>query len=152
MQNKQAVLQFLFIMKLPILFQSLDRINGREGRSKLIHSDSDLYTIIHALKKEISKKHTVGDDRMDLHIEISKERRDPEFRTKAESLHEKVIDLSKDSSWGFLGRAFVIWTPEVADYGKTHMTVSFFGNNAKPSESELIAYAQEFIQKQAIKK
>lgn len=132
-------------MKLAILFQSLDRIKGKEGRSKLLKDSSKLYEVLHALKKEISEKHKVGDDRMDLHIEISKERRDPEFRAKAKSLHEEVIDLADASNWGYLGRAFVIWTPEVRDYGRTHITVSFFGNNSRPNEKDMIAYAQKVI-------
>lgn len=88
-------------MQLPILFESLDRIPGREGRSKLLQSDSSLYQIIHQLKQKISEQYVVGADRMDLHIKLTDERRDPNFRSKAESLHGQSIDLNKPENNGY---------------------------------------------------
>jgi hypothetical protein len=132
-------------MELNIQFQSLDRIEGQEGRSKLIHSDSELYTLLHELKQKISKKYTVGSDRMDLHIEVTTQRRDPKFRQKAEIVHGQSVDLSDASNWGYLGRAFVLWTPEVEDYGRTHMTISFFGNSPRPDVATLTRLIEEFL-------
>ena len=73
-------------MKSPILFQSLDRIDGKEGKSKLLHNESELYQVLKQLKVEISKHYAHKGDRMDLHIELTKERRDEKFREKAESM------------------------------------------------------------------
>lgn len=137
-------------MKLPILFQSLDRIDGKEGRSKLLLDSSKLYLLLHALKKEISKEYTVGSDRMDLHIEITKERRDPEFKAKATVINGQIVDLADPKNWGYLGRAFVLWTPESEGYGRTHSTVSFFGNNPRPEVDVLVKKVLDFIDKAAI--
>lgn len=132
-------------MELNIQFQSLDRIQGQEGRSKLLHSDSELYMILRELKQKISEQYEVGSDRMDLHIEVTKQRRDPDFRQKAESIHGQTIDLSNTANWGFLGRAFVLWTPEVEDYGRTHITISFFGNNPRPTAEKLTQLVATFL-------
>lgn len=132
-------------MNLPIVFQSLERIVGQEGRSKLLHTESKLYAILHQLKQAIAANYSVGDDRMDLHIEITKLRRDEAFRSKAESIHEQEIDLSKPENWGFLGRAFVLWTPTVADYGKTHITIAFFGKHPRPTLADLQKLVQRIL-------
>ena len=130
-------------MVLPIKFQSLDRIDGKEGRSKLIHSDSELYQHLHALKSKIKQEYEVGSDRMDLHIELTKERRDPDFRQKTEQVQDETVDMSANESWGYLGRAFVLWTPETPTYGRTHITIAFFGSFPRPEESVLVELAQE---------
>lgn len=132
-------------MQLPIIFQSLDRIDGREGRSKLLHSDSKLYSVLHSVKQKISEQYTVGSDRMDLHIELTKNRRDPEFSAKAKSIQDEIIDLSDSSNWGYMGRAFVLSTPAVDGYGKTHITISFFGRNPRPEESVLVDFVQSCL-------
>lgn len=124
-------------MKLPILFQSLDRIDGKEERSKLIHNESLLYKFLKQLKTEISKQYEHKGDRMDLHIELTKERNDLLFREKAESLHGHEIDLSNLENWDYLGSAFVLWTPEIKTYGRTHATVTFFGDHEQPAISKL---------------
>lgn len=118
---------------LSIEFESLDRIIGQEGCSKLLTKQSNLYCVLKQFKQVIQNKYQVKPDRMDLHIELSKNRRDPKFREKAESLHLKNINLSDISNWGYLGRAFVLWTPEVADYGRTHITIAFLGDYPKPA-------------------
>ncbi len=133
-------------MKLPIEFQSLDRIIGKEGRSKLLHQDAKLYSVLHQVKSAITQQHRVGDDRMDLHIEITKERRDPNFRTKAESLQHQTVDLSDSSNWNYLGRAFVLNTPAVENYGQTHITIAFFGRYPKPSVEQLTTIVQNVLQ------
>lgn len=125
-------------MNVSIQFQSLDRIEGKEGRSKLLHTESKLYQILKHIKQAIEEQYQVGADRMDLHIEISKLRRDPYFRTKAESLHGQMLNLSNASNWRYMGRAFVLNTPVVEDYGKTHTTVAFFGRHSKPSLQVLL--------------
>ncbi len=125
-------------MNVSIQFQSLDRIEGKEGRSKLLHTESKLYQILKQIKQGIEEQHQIGADRMDLHIEISKLRRDSDFRTKAESLDGQVLDLSNASNWRYMGRAFVLNTPEVEDYGETHATVAFFGRHPKPSLQALL--------------
>ena len=124
-------------MKFPIVFQSLDRIEGKEGRSKLLHSNSKLYLLLKKLKAAIGENYAVGADRMDLHIEVTKLRRDPDFREKAESIHEQMIDLTIADNWVYMGRAFVLNTPEVSDYGKTHITIAFFGRHLRPAIEDL---------------
>lgn len=124
-------------MKLPILFQSLDRIEGKEGKSKLLHNESELYKLLQQLKAEISKHYAHKGDRMDLHIELTKERRDPRFREKAEYMHGIEIDLNNLDNWAYLNQAFVLWTPEMKDYGRTHATVTFFGQHERPALSTL---------------
>ena len=66
------------------MFQSLDRIEGREGKSKLLANDSELYTVLHKIKAEIRRSFVTASDRMDLHIEITRKRRDPLFKAIAE--------------------------------------------------------------------
>ena len=132
-------------MTLPIVFQSLDRINGKEGRSKLLHTDSQLYQLLHSLKRNISEQFPAKSDRMDLHIEITKQRRDPNFRAKAEQLQNQTVDLADANNWGFLGRAFVLWTPKSEGYGKTHITIAFFGRHPKPDLAVLRNLALQLI-------
>ena len=134
-------------MKLPIVFQSLDRIVGKEGRSKLLHTDSELYQLLKSVKATINQQFTTKGDRMDLHIEITKERRDPNFRTKAEQLHNQTVDVMNADNWGFLGRAFVLWTPESEGYGKTHITIAFFGNHPRPQVAVLQAISLDVVKK-----
>ena len=132
-------------MTLPIVFQSLDRINGKEGRSKLLHTDSQLYQLLHNLKRNISEQFPAKSDRMDLHIEITKQRRDPNFRAKAQHLQNQTVDLADTNNWGFLGRAFVLWTPESEGYGQTHITIAFFGRYPKPDLTVLRNLALQLI-------
>lgn len=120
-------------MTLAIELESLDRIEGKEGRSKLLANSSELYQVLNRLKQAIKADYEVKPDRMDLHIEITKQRHDPDFRKKSESIHQQTIDLANENNWGFLGRAFVLWTPEVEGYGQTHITIAFFGNYPKPT-------------------
>ena len=134
---------------LPIVFQSLDRIVGKERRSKLIHKDTELYALLHHVKSLLRESYTVGNDRMDLHIELTKNPDDPNLRAKTESLQNQIVELSLSSSWGYLGRAFVLWTPEVAEYGKTHITIAFFGNKPKPPIEEIRQLVLDFITKQS---
>ena len=124
-------------MTLQIEFESLDRIAGREGRSKLLATQSALYKILDRLKQAIKSKYEIKPDRMNLHIEVTKTRQDPQFRQKAESIHQTSIDLSNEANWTFLGKAFVLRTPEVAGYGQTHITIAFFGNFPKPDLATL---------------
>ena len=119
-------------MNVTIQFQSLDRVEGKEWRSKLLHTDSKFYKVLKRIKQSIGEQYQVGNDRMDLHIEISKLRRDPDFRSKAESIHGQKINLGILSNWSYMGRAFVLNTREVQDYGPTHITVAFFGNYPRP--------------------
>jgi len=132
-------------MTLSIELASLDRIDGQEGRSKLLAKQSALYQAINRLKEAIKSQYQVKPDRMDLHMEITKDRRDPQFRAKAESIHLQTVDLSNLDNWGYLGRAFVLWTPEVADYGHTHITVAFFGDFPKPALATLHALVNEVV-------
>ncbi len=136
-------------MNVPILFQSLDRINGKEGRSKLLHTESRLYKFLKALKAEISEHYAHKGDRMDLHIEITKNRTDARFSAKAESINGIEVDLSDSSNWGYLGRAFVLWTPDVMDYGKTHATVTFFGDHPKPELKTLLTLVEKVLKASA---
>jgi len=128
---------FLINMTLSIELASLDRIDGQEGRSKLLSKQSALFQAITRLKEAIKSQYQVKPDRMDLHMEITKDRRDPQFRAKAESIHLQTVDLNNPDNWGYLGRAFVLWTPEVAGYGRTHITVAFFGDYPKPALATL---------------
>lgn len=120
-------------MTLAIELESLNRIEGKEGRSKLLATQSELYQVLNELKQAIKARYEVKPDRMDLHIEVTKQRHDPDFRKKAVSIHQQTVDLANKNNWGFLGRAFVLWTPEVQDYGRTHITIAFFGNYPKPT-------------------
>lgn len=120
-------------MPLAIELESLDRIEGKEGRSKLLATQSELYQVLNKLKQTIRAEYDIKPDRMDLHVEVTKQRNDPDFRKKAESIHQQNIDLANENNWGFLGRAFVLWAPEVEDYGRTHITIAFFGNYPKPT-------------------
>lgn len=132
-------------MKLPILFQSLKRIEGQEGRSKLLASQSELYVKLKEIKQAIADQHPMKADRMDLHIELTKNRHDPNFSEKAVGLHEQIIDLTASTNWGFLGRAFVLWTPVVEGYEKTHITLAFFGDYPVPELPTLIAIVNQVI-------
>ena len=133
-------------MELPILFQSLDRIAGKERRSKLLHTESALYSVLHQIKKIIAQKYVVGNDRMDLHIEITKNPDDTALAAKTAALQGQIIDLNQLENWGYLHQAFVLWTPEVAEYGKTHITVAFFGNHTKPAINDLQSLVKECSQ------
>ena len=137
-------------MNVPILFQSLDRIDGKEGRSKLLHNESELYKILHRIKAEIQKQYSVGSDRMDLHIEITKKRNDAEFRSKAEGLQEQLVDVKARKSWDFMDKAFVLRTPEVKGYGKTHATVVWFGDFPKPSFDMLYVIVEKVLKEVAV--
>ena len=133
---------------LPILFQSLDRIVGAEGRSKLLAKESQLYQLLTRLKQEIRTRYQIAPDRMDLHIELTKNRRDPDFRQKAETLHQEEVALEVTANWGYMGRAFVLWTPPVAGYGKTHITVAFFGKHPRPPLADLQELALEVVRRE----
>lgn len=126
-------------MKLPILFQSLQRIVGKERRSKLLHNESALYALLHRLKTRINDSFVgqVSEDRMDLHIEITKNPDDEQLEAKTNALHEQIVDLQNPENWGFLHKAFVLWTPEVSGYGKTHITIAYFGNGSVPTLDKL---------------
>lgn len=126
-------------MTLPILFESLDRIAGKERRSKLLKNDSELYHYLHKIKAKIKAHYPIGSDRMDLHIEITKDPDDGLLRQKTEQLHNQAVDLSKADTWGYLSRAFVVWTPEVAAYGVTHITVAYFAEHPMPTIDEIRA-------------
>jgi hypothetical protein len=130
-------------MNIPILFQSLSRIAGKERRSKLLHNESELYALLHQVKTRIAKRYEVGEDRMDLHIEMTKNPDDSELEAKTKTLQGQNIALTLPENWGYLHRAFVLWTPEVADYGKTHITIAFFGDKPKP---ELIVLQELVLQ------
>ncbi|TAE09765.1 MAG: hypothetical protein EAZ95_15650, partial [Bacteroidetes bacterium] len=60
-----------------------------------------------------------------------------QLEAKTNALHEQVVDLQNPENWGFLHKAFVLWTPEVSGYGKTHITIAYFGNSTKPAWDEL---------------
>jgi len=139
----------LMSSKTKILFRSLDRIVGAEGRSKLLAEESELYQLLRQVKEDIQQQYQIAPDRMDLHIEITKQRRDPDFRQKAEGLHAQHVDLEVKSNWGYMGRAFVLWTPTVEGYGKTHATVAFFGKYPRPSEDTLQEMAVERVRKRS---
>jgi len=132
-------------MKLPILFQSLDRLQGQERCSKLLQQESQLYALLRALKSEIKNKYEVAADRMDLHVEITKDKEDSKFNEKAATLHGKEISLLQTENWGFMGKAFVLWTPEAPSYGRTHVTVVYFGAYSKPELSALHALAKGLL-------
>jgi hypothetical protein len=132
-------------MKLPILFQSLDRLQGQERCSKLLHKESELYALLHALKSEIKSSYEVAADRMDLHIEITKDKEDGSFNEKAASLDGKEISLLQRENWGFMGKAFVLWTPEAPAYGRTHITIVYFGEHPKPALSTLHALTEGLL-------
>lgn len=130
-------------MNLPILFQSLSRIVGKERRSKLLHNESELYAFLHQIKALVSTHYALGADRMDLHIELTKNSEDADLDRKAQSLQGQSVRTDLIENWSFLGRAFVLWTPEVAEYGKTHITVAFFGDTPKPDLATLWALIRE---------
>ena len=130
-------------MNYPILFQSLARIAGKERRSKLLHNESELYAFLHRVKTRL-QAYPVGADRMGLHIELTKNPDDTELEAKTASLQGQTIEVSSPTNWGFLHRAFVLWTPEVADYGRTHITVAYFPDG-KPSFEELWACVGECL-------
>lgn len=122
-----------------VCFESLDRISGREGKSKLLAVQSDLYRCLKAVKAEIRASGlSPCRDRMDLHIEVTTSRDDDStLRAKAEALQGQLVDVTNPASYGILGGAFVLWTPAVQDYGRTHVTLAFFGKPDLPDAQTL---------------
>ncbi|MCU0447543.1 MAG: hypothetical protein MUE85_21810 [Microscillaceae bacterium] len=136
-------------MLLPIEFQSTTRLAGVERKSKLLAQQSELYQVLEELKTAIRQVYEVNPDRMSLHIEISKNPTDAAFDAKAQSLQNQAISLSNRQSWGYLGKAFVLWTPEVSEYGKTHITIVYFGDFARPTLEIMQDFALAKIEKLA---
>eukprot|EP00873_Tetraselmis_striata_P043370 jgi/Tetstr1/463634/TSEL_008496.t2 len=124
-----------------------DTANHGEGKSKLLAADSDLYRCLHAVKGAIrSSGLSPRRERMGLHIEVTTTRvDDATLRDKAESLHGARIDVTDEECFGVLGGAFVLWTPEVPGYGRTHITIAFFG---KPDVPDLVTLRE--IARQAV--
>jgi hypothetical protein len=136
-------------MLLPIEFQSLTRLVGVERKSKLLAAESTLYQVLEQLKTAIRQVYEVNPDRMGLHIEISKNPTDAAFDEKAQSLQNQLIDLSNPQNWGYLGKAFVLWTPAANEYGKTHITVVYFGDFTRPTLEVMQNIALSRIEKLA---
>lgn len=79
---------------LPIVFENPDRrVRGptgyrSEGKSKLLARESDLYAFLAGLKRKMRDFGFAWRDRMDLHIELIKNRDDSELQvTRARELH-----------------------------------------------------------------
>ena len=122
----------------PIRFLSIDRIEGKEGKSKLLHPESRLYQFLSALKAAIRRQFSTAPDRMDLHIELVGARDDDLLRTRTEALDGRTIDLADETSWDYLGRAFVLRVPEVDGVTAPHITVVHFGEHPRPPLDELL--------------
>jgi hypothetical protein len=132
---------------LAIEFQSLTRVVGAERRSKLLREQSRLHQVLENLKSEIRQVYTVNSDRMGLHIEITKNPSDADFDEKAQSLQNQSLDLKNRANWGYLGKAFVLWTPEVSEYGRTHITIVYFGDNPRPQLNVMQDFALNLLEK-----
>ena len=44
-------------------------------------------------------------------------------------LENNDIDVENNENFGFLGKAFVLFTNEINNYGKTHITIVYFTND-----------------------
>ena len=130
---------------LPIRFRSLERIEGKEGKSKLLDQRSQLYRILTDIKRAIRQKSPTAPDRMDLHIELVKSPDDALLRARSEALEGRMIDLLDEVAWGYLGRAFVLRVPEVECVWSPHITVVYFGRHPRPPVGELFAIVRQVM-------
>lgn len=139
-------------MKLNIKFlEPFHRISGKEVRSKLINSESDLYQFLENYRNNLYSYsgHLVSEKRMDFHIELLHryQRNDIEnYLKRVNQLENNEIDVSDISNYGFLGNAFVLFTPYIEGYGKTHITIAHF--KGKPADIYNAIKLNPFYQKQ----
>ena len=130
---------------LPIRFRSLERIEGKEGKSKLLDQRSQLYRILTDIKRAIRQKSPTAPDRMDLHIELVKSPDDVLLRARTQALEGRTVDLLDEGAWDYFGRAFVLRVPPVEGVRSPHITVVYFGRHRRPPLSELLAIVQQVI-------
>jgi len=109
------------------------RIKGKENKSKLLLPDSDLYKFISQYRQNIiNTGSNISENRMDLHIEILKRsdaKNEVMFLKNVLQLENNDIDVENNENFGFLGKAFVLFTNEINNYGKTHITIVYFTND-----------------------
>jgi len=104
------------------------RITGKEGRSKLLDPNSELYLWLDDEYKRLKEKYgeLVGSKRMDYHIEVIKRVETPTEELlvqRSQQLEDQDVDTSKI---GKMWKAWVLYTPEIEGYGVTHSTIAFF--------------------------
>jgi len=130
---------------LPIRFRSLERIEGLERMSKLLHPRSQLHEKLTDIKRAIRERTPTAPDRMDLHIELVKSPDDGLLRARTEALEGRTVHLLDEGSWDYLGRAFVLRVPPVDGVQTLHITVAYFGRHPRPPLSDLFAIVHEVI-------
>jgi len=119
-------------MKLPIeLLEPFRRIPGKEVRSKLIVPNCQLYQFLEQYRNNLIKYsgRTIAPNRMDYHIEILERYQKNDINTylaRVKFLNNTPINVADIDNFGFLGNAFVLFTPELQYYGKTHITIAYF--------------------------
>lgn len=116
----------------------IEQDGKREGRSKYLDRESELYKFLREVIGRINEKFTPSPERMDLHMEVCRARglSEEDMRKQAHQVHEQEVDVTDMDNWDFVGRAFALKTPYVEGYGETHITVAFFRDN-RPSLEEL---------------
>jgi hypothetical protein len=112
-------------------FEPFRRIPGKEIHSKLIDFNSELYQFLKQYRDNIIKYSgfSVSRQRMDYHIAlINRHERNNivSFLSRVNYLNNQDINLNDINNFGFIGKAFVLFTPEVHGFGKTHITIAYF--------------------------
>jgi hypothetical protein len=112
------------------------RILKQENKSKLFLPESDLYIFLEKYRQNIINysNYSVANKRMDYHIQILN--KDEEhivdlFLKRVKELEGKSIDVFKITNYGYIGNAFVLFTPLLYGYCITHITIAYFNGNSK---------------------
>lgn len=105
------------------------KIEGKEGRSKLLCPDSKLYSILKKVRDHyIADGSVSGDLRSDFHTELIGSRGNrSQLVPRCQELQGYILDVGSMSNWTIMmEHALVVKTPEVSGYGPTHITVCYF--------------------------
>lgn len=118
-------------MSLAIEFEDpTQRLQG-EGCIKRLEVDSELVKYLEHLRAKLQQNSTdttiKGNDRP-WHIELTRRSDRDSLVERAQELHGKSVDISDVAILN--GKALVLMTPEVAGYGKTHVTIAYFPKGA----------------------
>ena len=107
------------------------RIPRKENKSKLIDPNTELYDFLEKYRQNIIKYSgvVVADKLMDYHIQILNRFESNNiqlFLNRVRYLSQFNIDINDINNYGFVGKAFVLFTPRIPNYGRTHITIAYF--------------------------
>jgi hypothetical protein len=108
----------------------------KEKRSKLLDPDSTLYKLLKRVRGrfDADKTLSISDDRLDLHIELLNKNEDSnDLWLQTSRINQTLLfdlDVTNSKSWGFLNKAFCLFTPQIEGFNTIpHITIAYLGNH-----------------------